>query len=197
MNRICVFCGSSRGSDEMYIDAARELGLALIKNNIGLVYGGAGVGLMGEIANTFIEQSAEIIGVIPRDLAEKEVACTDLSDLRIVNSMHERKSLMVELSDGFIALPGGFGTIEEFFEVLTWAQLGIHGKPCGILNIRGYFNYLIEFLDHMVSQKFIGKEHRSMVLIANNPAELIKKFQSYRPPQIDKARWVLGMYDSK
>ena len=181
----------------MYIDAARDLGLALIKNNIGLVYGGAGVGLMGEIANTFIEHSAEIIGVIPRDLAEKEVACTDLSDLRIVNSMHERKSLMVELSDGFIALPGGFGTIEEFFEVLTWAQLGIHGKPCGILNIRGYFDYLIEFLDHMVSQKFIGKEHRSMVLIADNPAELINKFQSYRPPQIDKARWVLGMYDSK
>ena len=197
MNRICVFCGSSRGSDEIYIDAARQLGRILIKHNIGLVYGGGGVGLMGEIANTFMEKGAEIIGVIPRDLFEKEVACSGLSDLRIVNSMHERKSLMIELSDGFIALPGGFGTIEEFFEVLTWAQLGIHGKPCGILNIRGYFNYLIEFLDHMVNQKFIGKEHRSMVLIADNPAELINKFQSYRPPQIDKARWVLGMYDSK
>jgi len=197
MNRICVFCGSSRGSDEIYIDAARQLGRILIKHNIGLVYGGGGVGLMGEIANTFMEKGAEIIGVIPRDLFEKEVACSGLSDLRIVNSMHERKSLMIELSDGFIALPGGFGTIEEFFEVLTWAQLGIHGKPCGILNIRGYFNYLIEFLDHMVNQKFIGKEHRSMVLIAGNPAELINKFQSYRPPQLDKARWVLGMYDSK
>ena len=197
MNRICVFCGSSRGSDEVYIEAARQLGLLLLENKIGLVYGGASVGLMGEIANTFIEQAAEIIGVIPRDLAEKEVACTNLSDLRIVNSMHERKSLMVELSDGFIALPGGFGTIEEFFEVLTWAQLSMHGKPCGILNIKGYFDYLIEFLDHMVSQKFIEKEHRSMVIIADTPAKLLTKFQSYRPPKIDKARWVLGMHDSK
>lgn len=193
MNRICVFCGSSRGSNEIYIAAARKLGLALIKNNIGLVYGGGSVGLMGEIANTFMEEEGEVIGVITKALVDKEVACTTLSDLRVVESMHDRKSLMAELSDGFIALPGGLGTIEEFFEVLTWAQLDIHDKPCGILNINGYFDCLIEFLDYTVSQKFIEKEHRSMILIDKNPAELIKKFESYEPPKVDKAKWVLEM----
>jgi uncharacterized protein (TIGR00730 family) len=196
MNRICVFCGSSRGSNEIYIDAARKLGIILVKNNIGLVYGGASVGLMGEIANTFMEEGGEVIGVIPKALVDKEVACTTLSDLRVVKSMHERKDLMVELSDGFIALPGGFGTIEELFEVLTWAQLGIHEKPCGILNINGYFDCLIEFLNHTVSQKFIEIEHRSMILIDNNPAELIKKFESYKSPKVDKAKWVLEMSNS-
>ena len=196
MKRICVFCGSSRGAGDQYINAAKELGFTLVKQNIGLVYGGASVGLMVEIANTFIAEGAEVIGVIPKALVDREVACSTLPDLRVVASMHERKSLMVELSDGFIALPGGLGTIEEFFEVLTWAQLGIHEKPCGILNINGYFDHLIEFLNHTVNQKFIEEEHRSMILIDNDPAELIKKFTSYEAPTIDKTKRVLEMANS-
>lgn len=196
MKRICVFCGSSRGLSDQYINAAKELGLALVKRNIGLVYGGASVGLMGEIANTVMEAKGEVIGVIPKALVEREVACKKLPDLRVVGSMHERKALMVELSDGFIALPGGLGTLEELFEVLTWAQLGIHEKPCGILNINGYFDHLVEFLNHTESQKFIEKEHRSMILIDNEPAELIKKFTSYEPPKIDIAKRVLEMKNS-
>ncbi len=135
MKRICVFCGSSPGARLEYARAARELADLLIKRNIGLVYGGARVGIMGEIASAVLKQGGEVIGVIPQELVEKEVAFTELTDLRIVGSMHERKALMAELSDGFIALPGGLGTIEEFFEVLTWAQLGLHRKPCGLLNV--------------------------------------------------------------
>ncbi len=193
MKRLCVFCGSSRGASKIYTDAARKLGRTLVKNNIGLVYGGGNVGLMGEIAHTVVEEGGEVIGVIPKALFDKEVAYTTLPDLRVVNSMHERKSLMVELSDGFIALPGGLGTIEEFFEVLTWAQLGIHEKPCGILNINGYFDHLIEFLNYIVSQKFVNKVHQSMILIDNDPVKLIKKLESYEPPKIDKAKWILSM----
>ncbi len=193
MKRLCVFCGSSRRASKIYTDTAKQLGRVLVKNNIGLVYGGGNVGLMGEIAHTVVEEGGEVIGVIPKALFDKEVAYTTLPDLRVVNSMHERKSLMVELSDGFIALPGGLGTIEEFFEVLTWAQLGIHEKPCGILNINGYFDHLIEFLNYIVSQKFVNKVHQSMILIDNDPVKLIKKLESYEPPKIDKAKWILSM----
>ncbi len=168
----------------------------LAGKDIGLVYGGASVGVMGEIAKAVLEAGGKVTGVIPKKLAEKEIAFTELSDLRIVDSMHERKALMVELSDGFITLPGGLGTIEEFFEVLTWSQLGIHQKPCGLLNVGQYYNKLISFLDEAVSQQFIELEHRSMVLIDENPEALLKKFEAYRPPKLDKAEWVLQMSNS-
>jgi uncharacterized protein (TIGR00730 family) len=158
-----------------------------------MVYGGARVGLMGEIASTVIRAKGEVIGVIPKDLVDKEVAHGGLSELRIVGSMHERKSLMAELSDGFIALPGGFGTIEEIFEVITWAQLSFHDKPCGFLNINGYYDHLIKFLDHSVRENFIVPEHRAMIIIDDDPDSLLDKFSGYVPPNIDKAKWILGM----
>ena len=196
MKGICVFCGSGRGSGEQYMDAARNLGSSLLNHNLSLVYGGAGVGLMGIIADTFLENNGEVIGVIPRALFDKEVACSRLTDLRVVNTMHERKSLMAELSDGFIALPGGLGTIEEFFEVVTWAQLGIHQKPCGLLNVNGYFDRLIDFLDHAVSQGFIEKECRLLILMDDDPDALIQKMKSYQAPEVDKAKWALEMIHS-
>jgi uncharacterized protein (TIGR00730 family) len=193
MKRISVFCGSSPGARPEYARAAIELGHALARGSIGLVYGGACVGVMGAIAKAVLEKGGEVIGVIPRDLARKNVAFTELSDLRVVNSMHERKALMAELSDGFIALPGGLGTAEEFFEILTWAQLGIHQKPCGLLNVCGYYSELIGFLDHAVGQQFIEAEHRAMVLIDESPESLLRKFESYQPPTADKAEWILRM----
>ena len=193
MKRLCVFCGSSFGGNPAYVKAAKELGNAIAKRNICLVYGGARVGLMGEIASTVIRAKGEVIGVIPKDLVDKEVAHGNLTDLRIVESMHERKSLMAELSDGFIALPGGFGTMEEIFEVITWAQLSFHDKPCGLLNINGYYNYLIKFLDHSVKENFIEPEHRAMIIIDDDPESLLDKFSKYEPPKIDKAKWILGM----
>lgn len=193
MKRVCVFCGSSFGVNPAYAKAANDLGNAIAKRNICLVYGGARVGLMGEIASTVIRAKGEVIGVIPKDLVEKEVAHGNLSDLRIVGSMHERKSLMAELSDGFIALPGGFGTIEEIFEVITWAQLSFHDKPCGFLNINGYYDHLIKFLDHSLEKNFIVPEHRAMIIIDDDPESLLDKFLNYVPPKIDKAKWILGM----
>jgi uncharacterized protein (TIGR00730 family) len=193
LKRLCVFCGSSFGVNPAYVKAAIDLGNAIAKRNICLVYGGARVGLMGEIASTVIRAKGEVIGVIPKDLVEKEVAHNDLSDLRIVGTMHERKSLMAELSDGFIALPGGFGTMEEIFEAITWAQLSFHDKPCGFLNIKGYYNDLIKFLDHSVEENFIVPEHRAMIIIDDDPESLLDKFLNYEPPKIDKAKWILGM----
>jgi uncharacterized protein (TIGR00730 family) len=178
------------------MDAAGKLGLSFLDHNLSLVYGGAGVGLMGVIANTFMENNGDVIGVIPKALFDKEVAYTNLTDLRVVDTMHERKSLMAELSDGFIAMPGGLGTIEEFFEVLTWAQLGIHRKPCGLLNVNGYFDRLTEFLDHAVSQRFIEKECRSLILMDHDPEILIRKMKAYHAPEVDKAKWALGMVHS-
>jgi uncharacterized protein (TIGR00730 family) len=146
---------------------------------------------MGIIASTIHMKKGKVIGVIPRSLVEKEIAYTDLSDLRIVDSMHERKDLMFRLADGFIALPGGLGTIEEFFEVLTWAQLNMHNKPCGLLNINGYFNNMVKFLNHAMSEKFIDPEYLEMILIDNNPEQLIEKMIIYKPPKIDKAKRAL------
>ena len=197
MKRICVFCGSSPGARQEYTQAARELGDVLTKRKIGLVYGGARVGIMGEMASAVLKNGGEVIGVIPQELVEKEVAFTELADLRVVGSMHERKALMAELSDGFIALPGGLGTIEEFFEVLTWAQLGLHRKPCGLLNICQYYSSLVTFLDHAVSQQFIESEHRSMLLIDEHSEALLEKFTLYQPPTMDKAKWVLQMSNNK
>ena len=193
MKRICVFCGSSPGARPEYEYAAKQLGYTLARKGLGLVYGGARVGLMGKIAQAVLEKGGEVIGVIPKGLVEREVAFTGLVDLRVVDSMHERKALMADLSDGFIALPGGLGTIEEFFEVITWAQLGIHPKPCGLLNINHYYDRLIDFLDHTVNEKFVELEHRSMILIDENSEKLLQKFETYHPPKIDKAKWVLQL----
>ena len=193
MKYICVFCGSSPGALPEYTEAARELGVALAKNGIGLVYGGARVGMMGAIASAVMKADGEVIGVMPKSLVEKEVAYVGITDLRIVNSMHERKALMSELSDGFIALPGGLGTIEEIFEVLTWSQLGIQKKPCGFLNVSNYYDKLVEFIDHAVEQEFIGPGSRKLIIVDETPEGLLKKFEEYQPPEVDKAAWALSL----
>ena len=193
MKRICVFCGSSPGARPEYVQAARQLGAILARKKIGLVFGGGRVGMMGKLAQAALENGGEVIGVIPKDLYEKKVAFTGLSDLRVVGSMHERKALMVELAGGFMALPGGLGTLEEIFEMMTWAQLGMHGKPCGLLNIGQYFSRLLAFLDQVSAQGFLDAAHRSMILTAEDPLELLRQFESYLPPTANKAAWALQM----
>ncbi len=193
MKRVCVFCGSSAGADPAYLRAATALGRALAKRNLALVYGGASVGMMGALAAAVLQAGGDVTGVIPRDLADKEVALTSLPDLRVVDSMHARKALMAELADGFVALPGGFGTFEEFFEVLTWAQLDLHHKPCGLLNVGGYYDRLVDFLDHAAAQRFVLPAHRDMVIIEENPGVLLDRFAVYAAPQVDKAAWILGL----
>jgi uncharacterized protein (TIGR00730 family) len=162
------------------------LGETLTESEITLIYGGSNIGLMGEIANSMIHRNGNVIGIIPQVLVEKEVAFTHLQDLRIVNSMHERKALMAELADGFITMPGGFGTLEETIEMLTWTQLGIHKKPIGLLNVEGYFDRLLEFIDHMVSEGFLVQGFRDMVLLDDDPDGLLEKMIKFSPPQIDK-----------
>jgi len=193
MDKICVFCGSSPGVRPAYADMAAEMGRTLAAMEIELVYGGGKVGLMGIIARTVMECGGRVTGVIPVALKEKEVAYDGLDEMHVVGSMHERKALMAELSDGFVAMPGGIGTIEEFVEVLTWLQLGIHNKPCGLLNTEGYYDKLLEFLDHMVAEGFIRQESREMVLVDTDPADLLMKMSLYRAPQLDKAEWALKM----
>jgi uncharacterized protein (TIGR00730 family) len=188
MRRICVFCGSSPGLTPAYADGARRLAEALVEANITLVYGGAHLGLMGILADAMLATGGEVIGVIPRSLQDQEIAHTGLTDLRIVGSMHERKALMAELADGFIALPGGLGTLEEFFEVLTWAQLSIHRKPCGLLDLDGFYAPLLLLMDHMVQQRFLRPEHRSMILVEPEPRALLARFAEYRAPAPTK--WV-------
>lgn len=161
----------------MYAEAARQLGSVLADRNFGLVYGGTNVGLMGQLANAALDAGGEVVGVVPNMFVNRKIAHSALSDLRIVNSMHERKSLMAELSDAFIALPGGLGTIDEFFEMVTWTQLGVHRKPCGLLNVCGYYGKLANFLDYAVSQGFIKKPHRSQILIDESPVALLNKIE--------------------
>ncbi len=186
MKRICVFCGSNPGAMPDYIREAVQLGHILAERKIGLVYGAGNVGIMNELAEAVLKKNGEVIGVIPEFLVKKNVVHTGLSDLRITGTMYERKAVMAELSDGFIALPGGLGTFEEFFEVLTHAQLGLHEKPCGLLNICGYYDPLIEFLNHAVSQQFIRKEHVSMILTDKDPSALLGKLESWQAPKIGK-----------
>jgi uncharacterized protein (TIGR00730 family) len=186
MRRICVFCGSSLGKSPAYGAAARKLGQVLAKRGLGLVYGGAKVGLMGEVAESVLAVKGEVIGVIPRPLANKELAHRGLSDLRVVDSMHQRKAVMAELSDGFIALPGGMGTFEEFFEITTWAQLGMHSKPCGLLNIAHYYDRLIEFLDQAMQECFIKPAHRALMMVASDADSLLDQFENHRPALVDK-----------
>jgi uncharacterized protein (TIGR00730 family) len=177
MRNICVFTGSRNGSLAAYSEAAKQLGLALVARDYGLVYGGGNVGLMTVIADTVLASNGYVAGVIPNSLVSKEVAHQGLSELRMVNSMHERKAVMAELSDGFIAMPGGIGTMEEFFEVLSWAQLGIHQKPCGLLNVAGYYDPLIQFLDHAVSHDFVKPTHRSLMIVESEPEKLLDRFE--------------------
>ena len=186
MKRICVYCGSSPGRDEIYVEAARELAGLLVSARMDLVYGGASKGLMGVLADSVLENGGKVSGVIPKALQDKEIAHTNLTELHVVDSMHERKSLMAILSDGFIAMPGGFGTLEEIIEVLTWGQLQFHAKPCGFLNVGGYFDHLLEFFDHAVAQGFLRRQHRDMLLVANTPAELLNLFERYEPPDLRK-----------
>lgn len=187
MKRICVNCGSSPGADKTFSESARQLGKYLAENRIELVYGGADVGLMADVANAALQSGGKVIGVITESLAQK-VKHEKLTEMVVVDSMHERKMKMFDLSDAFIALPGGIGTLEEIFEVLTWAQLGIHGKPVGLLNIAGYFEKLLGFLDYALEKRFIRREHRAILLVEENPAALIKLFRSYTVPTIDK--WI-------
>ena len=188
MKRICVFAGSSRGAREDYAQAAQQLARELVARDCEVVYGGGKVGMMGVLADATLAAGGKVIGVIPKALLAKEVGHGGLTELRVVGSMHERKAMMAELSDGFIALPGGLGTMEEFFEVLTWAQLGLHAKPCGLLNVSGYFDRLLEFLDLTVSERFVKSEHRALVITSTAPKELLERLAAYQPPRVEK--WI-------
>ncbi len=188
MKSICVFCGSSHGALEAYSDAAKETGRVIAENGYTLVYGGAKVGLMGTVADAALEAGGQVIGVLPRSLLEKEIGHEGLNELHLVDSMHERKALMADLSDAFIALPGGVGTLEEIFEVWTWGQLGYHKKPCGFLNIEGYYDHLIAFLDHQTREGFTKQVMREMAQIAGTPLDLIRQFEDYTPPSAPK--WI-------
>jgi len=188
IERICVFCGSNSGASPVYAEAARALGETLAERGLGLVYGGGNVGLMGVVADAALAAGAEVIGVIPRALVAREVAHLGLTELRVVGSMHERKALLSELADGFIALPGGIGTLEEWFETWTWAQLGLHAKPFGLLDVAGYYEQLLRFLDHVVGEGFIHPDHRSMVFVETDPGHLLDRMSAYVPPVVEK--WI-------
>ncbi len=193
MHKICVFLGSNPGRDPVYLDAAKTLGRELATRGLGLIYGGSSVGLMGVLARTVLDQGGHVTGVIPASLKAREVAFTDLPDLRVVDSMHQRKALMAELADGFIAMPGGLGTLEEFVEVLTWAQLGMHAKPCALLNTAGIFTGLLDLLDHLVGQGFIAQAHRDMVQVHDRPGPLLDLMRTYTPPTLDKTALSLAL----
>jgi hypothetical protein len=186
MKRICVFCGSSPGSRPEYRAAAEELGAELVRRNIGLVYGGGKVGLMGVLADTVLAARGEVVGVIPERLVAKEVGHNGLNKLHVVRSMHERKALMADLADAFVALPGGFGTLEEFCEIVTWSQLGLHAKPCGVLNVLAYYSPLLAMLDHAVQERFLKLENRALVLARDSVAELLQALEEWRPVRVEK-----------
>lgn len=186
MKSVCVFCGSSSGKGVKHLTAAQKLGKLLAADNIDLVYGGGNVGIMGEIANTVLQYNGKVTGVIPEDLVIRECALHDVSDLRIVRSMHERKALMSELSDGFIAMSGGIGTLEELFEIWTWTQLGILSKPIGILNVDNYFDKLIEFIYEAVENEFVMKKYLDMVIFDSDPENLLFKMKEFKPVEVRK-----------
>lgn len=188
MQNICVYCGSNAGKSPDYLLAAGELGRELVSRGLGLVYGGASIGVMGAVANAVVEAGGRAIGVIPHSLATREIAHQGLDELIVVASMHERKAKMAELSSGFIALPGGWGTIEEIFEALTWAQLGFHDKPCGLLNVAAYYDHLGSFLDHAMQERFVREEYRPMIMIESQPAVLLDRFACYQAPKVRK--WI-------
>lgn len=188
IRRVCVFCGSSSGARDSYAGAARATGRALVSRGLGLVYGGGNVGLMGVLADAVLEAGGEAIGVIPRALKLREVAHEGLTRLDVVDSMHERKARMADLADAFVALPGGLGTLEELFEVATWAQLGVHEKPCGLLDVDGYWDGLRSFLDRAVEERFLRPEHRDLLVVADDPDAMLDALEGWRPPTVPK--WI-------
>jgi uncharacterized protein (TIGR00730 family) len=188
VEQICVFCGSNRGARPAYAAAAQQLGTAVARRGLGLVYGGGHIGLMGVVADAALAAGGTVIGVIPEALVAKELAHPGLTELRVVPSMHERKALMGELSDAFVALPGGYGTLEEFCEVLTWAQLGLHQKPCGLLDVEGYYAHLLHLFDHAVREEFVAEGHRALVVEAQDPDRLLDLLSSYTAPVLPK--WI-------
>jgi len=188
--RICIFCGSSTGVRSEYADAAKAMGQALLRRRIGLVYGGGCVGLMGTVADAVMGGGGEVIGVIPEALVTRELAHGDITQLIIVHSMHDRKAKMAELADAFIALPGGYGTFEEFCEILTWAQLGLHRKPCGILNVNNYYEPLLRLFDNAVAEGFLRPGNRRLVIEETDPSRLLDMLETHIPPQTEK--WIRG-----
>jgi uncharacterized protein (TIGR00730 family) len=173
----------------VYTEVAEDFGALLVRNGIGLVYGGASVGLMGRLADTVLSEGGEAVGVIPRDLVDREIAHLGLTDLHVVGSMHERKARMAELSDGFVALPGGLGTLEELFEIYTWAQLGLHSKPCGLLNVEGYYDGIAAFLEHAVAERFLREEHRSLLIVEEDPAAMVQRLVDF-DPNLVQPKWI-------
>jgi len=186
LQSVCVFCGSNAGAGEAYVDAARTLARTIVERGLTLVYGGGSIGLMGVLGETALAAGGRVIGVTPRRLIEREVVHKGLTELRVVDTMLERKALMAELADGFIALPGGLGTLDELFEMLTWTQLGIHKKPTALLDVNGYFGKLTAFLDHCVEQRFLKPEHRAMLITERDPGTLLDRLATARPPEVSK-----------
>lgn len=188
IQKICVFCGSNFGNHPAYAEAAATLGTLLAQKDVTLVYGGGNVGLMGAVADAALAEGGDVIGIMPQALVQKEIAHRGLTKLHIVDSMHERKALMADIADAFIALPGGYGTFEEFCEVLTWAQLGLHRKPCGVLNVQGYYDNLLALFDRAVEDQFVMEAHRIMVLSDDDPAALLERLLQYEMPHVEK--WI-------
>lgn len=186
MDRVCVYCGSNPGRDPTYIEAASEFGRELAARDVGLVYGGGNVGMMGAVADATLDAGGEVYGVIPEALFEREVAHEGLTELDVVDSMHARKRRMADLSSGFAALPGGFGTLEELMEVLTWAQLGFHAHPCGLLNVAGYYDLLVDFFARQVTDGFVDEDHRRMLVVTDDAADLLDRFERYEPPAVKR-----------
>lgn len=186
MKSIAVFCGSQEGFDPSYMETARILGKKLAQEGIQLIYGGAQVGCMGAVADAVIDHGGKAIGIIPKRLMREEIAHGNLTELHVVETMHERKAMMAELADGFIAMPGGFGTLEEWFEVLTWAQIGYHQKPCSLLNVNNYYTPLLGLFDHMIEQGFVKEEYRQLIIMEKDPGKLVHKLQNFRPAYVHK-----------
>jgi uncharacterized protein (TIGR00730 family) len=189
MRRVCVFCGSSPGARPAYAEAAAEMGRLLASEGIGVVYGGGQVGLMGVLADAVLAVRGEIVGVIPQALVDREIGHPGVADMRVVGSMHERKALMAELADAFVALPGGLGTLEELFEVYTWAQLGLHRKPCGLLDVEDYYAGIADFLTHAVEERFLPEQHRAMLLVEQQPRALLERIRAWEPSRI-QPKWI-------
>ena len=188
LHRVCVFCGSNAGARPAYAEAARTMAAALVERGMGLVYGGGNVGLMGAVADAVLAAGGEVIGVIPEALLTREVGHLDVTELRVVGSMHERKALMADLADGFVALPGGLGTFEELCEILTWSQLGLHRKPCGVLDVGGFWQPFLALLDHAVEEGFVLAAHRRLLLADDDPARLLDALEAFRP--VDVEQWL-------
>lgn len=189
IRRVCVFCGSNSGARPEYAQAARALGAAIASEGLDLIYGGSGVGLMGELASGALEHGGHVFGVTVSSLRDKEPPATDIPDLIVVGSMHQRKAQMADMADAFIALPGGLGALEQFLEIVTWAQLGLHAKPCGILNVAGYYDTLDSFLDHAAREGFIAQSHHDLILVDDDPRRLLQRLRSYRGEEVEQ-QWI-------